>query len=142
MQQLQLSTLLQEYITNTCSCGDITVTVTVKSCTDQTAMYSVQLTGVMATEAASLLITNMQNLTEGLELGTVTLFFQKDGTSSESNCDDQMMAVQSEMSTVIIILSVLIIVMLLFIILLISVVYLRYVIVYLMVWYGFCSSYR
>ena len=121
---LQLSTLLQEYITNICSCGDITVTVTVTSCTNQTVMYSVWLTGVMATEAALLMITNIQNLIEGLDLGIVTLFLQEDGTHLESNCDDQQIAVQSDMSTVIIILSV-IIAMLLLILLLISVAYLR-----------------
>ena len=69
--------LLQEYITNICSCAHITVNVTVTSCTDQTVMYSVRLTGTMATKAALSLITNMQNLTEGLNLGIVTLFLQK-----------------------------------------------------------------
>ena len=88
----------------------------------------------MATEAALLLIINIQNLTEGLDLGIVTLFLQEDGTSSESNCDDQKMAVQSEMSTAIITLSVITIIMLLFILLPISVVYLRYVIIYLRAW--------
>ena len=121
----ELSTLLQEHVTNICSCGYITVTVTVTSCTDQTAMYSVQLTGVMATETALLLITNIQNLTEGLDLDIVTLFLQEDGTSSESNCDDQKITVQSEIYIIIITLSVIIIVLLLLILLLISVVYLR-----------------
>ena len=88
-------------------------------------MYSVQLTGVMATEAALLLITNIQNLTEGLDLGIATLFLQEDGTSSESNCDDQKITVQSEISIIIVTLSVIIIVLLLLIFLLISVVYLR-----------------
>ena len=88
-------------------------------------MYSVQLTGVLATEAALLHITNIQNLTEGLDLGIVTLFFQEDGTNSESNCDDQKITVQSEISIIIITLSVIIIALLLLILLLISVVYLR-----------------
>ena len=88
-------------------------------------MYSVRLTGVMVAEAALLLITSVQNLTEGLDLGIVTLFLQEDGTSSESNCDNQKMAVQSEISTAIITLSVIIVVLLLFILLLISVIYLR-----------------
>ena len=88
-------------------------------------MYSVQLTGAMATEAALLLITNIQNLTEGLDLDIVTLFFQEDGTSSESNCDDQKITFQSEISIIIITLSAIIIAFLLLILLLISVVYLR-----------------
>ena len=95
---LQLSTLLQEYITNICSCGNITVTITVTSCTDQTVMYSIWLTGVMATEAALLMITNIQNLIEGLDLGIVTLFLQEDGTHLESNCDDQQITVQSDIN--------------------------------------------
>ena len=61
LQPLQLSTLLHEHVTNICSRGDITVTVTTTSCTDQTAVYNVQLTGVMATEAALLLITSLKN---------------------------------------------------------------------------------
>ena len=88
-------------------------------------MYSVQLTGAMATEAALLLITNIQNLIKGLDLGIVTLFLQEDVIHLESNCDDQQIADQSDKPTVIIIISV-IIAMLLLILLLISVAYLRY----------------
>ena len=87
-------------------------------------MYSVRLIGIMATEAVLSLISNMQNLTEGLDLGIVTLFLQEDGTSSELNSDGQQIAVQQEMSTVIVILSV-IIAMLLLILLLIAVICLR-----------------
>ena len=82
---LQLSTLLQDYISDICSCGDISVAITVRSCTDQTAMYSVKLTGVMATEAALLLITKMQDLTEGLDLGIVVLFLKEQIHQSKSN---------------------------------------------------------
>ena len=121
---LQLSTLLQDYITTICSCNDITVVVIVTSCTDKTAMYNVWLTGVMATEAALVLITSIQNMTEGLNLGIVTLFLQEDGTCSELNCDNQKIAVQPEMSPVITTLSV-ITAMLLLILILIAVVYLR-----------------
>ena len=121
---IQLSTFLQDYITTICSCSDITVVVTATSCIDKTAMYSVMLTGVMATEAALVLITSIQNMTEGLDLGIVTLFLQEDGTCSELNCDDQKIAVQPEMSPVITTLSV-IIAMLLLILVLIAVVYLR-----------------
>ena len=88
-------------------------------------MYSVQLTGVMATEAALLLITNIQNLTEGLDLGIVTLFLQEDDSSLESSCKDEKITFQSEISITIIILSVIIIVLVLLILLLASVVYLR-----------------
>ena len=87
-------------------------------------MYSVQLTGVMATEAALLLITTIQSLTEGLDLGIVTLFLQEDGTCLESNCDGKQIAVQPETLPVIIILSVTIAILLL-IFLLIAVVCLR-----------------
>ena len=121
---LELSTLLQEHIISICRCGDIIVNITVMSCADQTAMYSIRLIGVMATEAVLSLITNMQSLTEGLDLGIVTLFLQEDGTSSELNYDGQQMAVQPETPTVIIILSV-IIAMLLLILLLIAVLCLR-----------------
>ena len=123
LQPLELSTLLQEHITSICSCGDITVTVTTTSCTGQTAMYSVQLTGVMATEAALLLFTNMQNLTEGLNLGIVTLFSQEDDTNSESNRDDKKISVQPEILAAFVTLSVFIATLLL--LLLISVIYLR-----------------
>ena len=81
-------------------------------------MYSVWLTGVMATEATLSLITNVQNLTEGLDLCIATLFLMEDVTHSESNCDDQQVA------TINIALSV-IIAMLMLILLLISVAYLR-----------------
>ena len=68
-------------------------------------MYSVQLTGAIATKAALLLITNMQNLTEGLDLGIVTLFLQK---ISESNYDNQKIAVQIEILAVIVTLNTII----------------------------------
>ena len=84
-------------------------------------MYSVWLSGALATDAALLLISSIQNITEGLDLGIVTLLLQEDGTYSESNCDDQETA---EMLTIIIILSI-VIAMLLLILLLISAVYLR-----------------
>ena len=68
-------------------------------------MYSVQLTGAMATNAALLLITNIQNLTKRLDLGIVTLFLQK---ISESNYDNQKIAVQTEILVVIVTLSTII----------------------------------
>ena len=88
-------------------------------------MYSAQLTGAMATEAALLLITNIQNMTEGLDLGIVTLLFQDDGSCSKSNHDDHKIAIhdQPEILAVIIALSVIIATLLL--LLLISAVYLR-----------------
>ena len=73
-------------------CGDITVTVTTTSCTGQTALYSVQLTGVMASDAALSLITKMESLTEGLDLTIATLYLEE-----QTNCsDDQNKATQTE----------------------------------------------
>ena len=86
---LKLSSLLEAYITNLCNCGDIAVIINVTSCSDKTALYSIQLTGVMATEAAFLVITNIQNLTEGLDLGIAVLFLQEQRNTFESHCDDQ-----------------------------------------------------
>lgn len=86
---LKLSSLLEEYITNLCNCGDIAVIINVTSCSDKTALYSIQLTGVMATEAAFLVITNIQNLTEGLDLGIVVLSLQEQKNTLELHCDDQ-----------------------------------------------------
>ena len=68
-------------------------------------MYSVMLTGVMATEAALVLIISIQNMTEGLDLGIVTLFLQK---ISESNYDNQKITVQTEILAVIVTLSTII----------------------------------
>ena len=90
---LQISTLLQEHIISTCSCGNIIVAVTEASCTDQTVIYRIKLIGVMATEAALLLFANIQNLTEGLDLGIVTLFLQEQTNNSEL---DQNEPIQSE----------------------------------------------
>ena len=59
---MKLSTLLQEHITSICSCGDITVTVTVTCCTDNRAVYNIQITGAMTTKAALSLITSMVSL--------------------------------------------------------------------------------
>ena len=56
-------------------------------------MYSVQLAGVMATEAALMLITNIQNLTEGLDLDIAVLFLQEQIHHSKS---DQNNATQLE----------------------------------------------
>ena len=55
-------------------------------------MYNIWLTGAMVTKAALLLITNIQYLTEGLDLGIVTLLLHK---ISESNYDNQKIAVQT-----------------------------------------------
>ena len=99
----ELSILLQEHVTNICSCGNITVTVTVTNCTDQTTMYTIRLTGVMATEAALLLITNIQNLTEGLDLGIVTLFLQEQTNNSKFNQNEP---VQSKTLAITVILGV------------------------------------
>ena len=100
---LELSTLLQEKIITICSCGDIIVNVTVTSCTDQTAIYMIRLSGAMATEAALLLFTNIQNLTEGLDLGIVTLFLQEQTNNSEL---DQNESIQSETLAIIVALCV------------------------------------
>ena len=42
------------------------------SCTNQTATYSIQLPDVMAAESTLLLVTNIQNMTETLDVGIVT----------------------------------------------------------------------
>ena len=93
------------------------------SCSDKKALYSIQVTGVMATEAALLVITNIQNSTKGLDLGIVVLFLQEQGNNLESHCDDQNEAFPSEIFGVISILIIIIIVFIVFI--LISIVYLR-----------------
>ena len=69
-------------------------------------MYSIWLTGAMTTK---LLITSMQNLTERLDLGIVTLFLQK---ISESNYDNQKITVQTEILAVIVKLSTIIVTLL------------------------------
>ena len=94
---LQLSTLLQEYITNICSCGHITVNVTVTSCTGQTVMYSVQLTGAMATKVALLLITIIQQL---LDRRTGPWYCHT--VPTEDFYDNQKIAVQTEILAVIV----------------------------------------
>ena len=113
---LNLSTLLQEYITNTCSCGHITVTVIVTSCTDNRAVYTIQLNGVMATEAALLLITDMDGLIEeGLDLGIAVLYLEEHDNSLESNCEDHktplgLLAVIATLSTIIAMLLILLLI--------------------------------
>ena len=77
----------------------------------------------MATEAALLLVTNMQNLTEGLDLGIVVLFLQEQGNSLELHCSDQSNAFPSGIFGVIAVLTVIITITLIFV--LISVVYFR-----------------
>ena len=84
---MKLSPLLEQHITNICNCGDITVTIDVTSCTDNSVAYNINFTGVMATDAALLLVTSMQNLTEGLDLGIVVLFLQEQGNNLESFCN-------------------------------------------------------
>ena len=86
-------------------------------------MYNIQLTGVMATEAALLVITNIQNLTEGLDLGIVVLFLQEQGNTLETRCNDHNEAFPSEILSVIAILVIIITIMVLFT--LIFIVYLR-----------------
>ena len=77
----------------------------------------------MATEAALLLVTNMQNLTEGLDLGIVVLFLQEQDNSLESHCNDQSNASPSGIFGIIAVLTVIITIMVIFV--LISVVYFR-----------------
>lgn len=108
----KLSALLQEYITSICSCGDITVTVIVTNCTDKSAKYKIQLIGVMASDAVLSLITDMEGLTEGLDLGIAVIFLKEHNNSLESNCDDKKEAVQTETVAVIVTLSVIIAIML------------------------------
>ena len=123
--RIKLSSLLEQYIINICNCGDITVTTNVTRCTDdsESVEYNIQLTGVMATEATLLLVTNMQNLTEGLDLGIVVLFLQEQGNNLESHCIDQSNAFPSGVFAVITVLTVIIMIMLIFVP--ISVVYFR-----------------
>ena len=112
---MKLSSLLEEYITRICNCGDITVDVSVTSCSDNTAVYSIQLNGVMATEAVLLLVTNMQNLTEGLDVGIVVLFLQEqDNSSPDLHCDDQNKTFSSKLG-IIVALTVIIVIMLIFV---------------------------
>ena len=83
---IKLSTLLQDYVISICKCGELNVTINVSSCTDSRAVYSIQLTGIMATEGALSLITKVENLTDGLNLTMVVLQLQPN--SLESNCTD------------------------------------------------------
>ena len=112
---IKLSSLLEEYITGICNCGDITVDVSVRSCSNNRAVYSIQLNGIMATEAALLLVTNT---TEGLDLGFAVLFLKEQSNSLESQCGEQN---DSDVFSVIII--VIITTMTMSIFLLISIVY-------------------
>ena len=97
----RLSTLLQEYITSISNCSDITVTVIVISCSDKEAVYRVHINGIMAVDAALSLITNIESLTEGLDLGIAVLYLQEQTDRLESNCDDQKKSNQSEIWVVI-----------------------------------------
>ena len=121
--RMKLSSLLEQYITNICNCGDIIVTTDVTSCIDNRAVYNIQLTGVMATDAALLLVTSMQNLTEGLDLGIVILFLQEQGNSLESHCNDQSKEFPLGILGNIAVLTVIITIMMIFV--LIFVVYFR-----------------
>ena len=123
--RIKLSSLLEQYITNICNCDDITVTTNVTRCTDdsESVKYNIQLIGIMATEASLLLVTNMQNLTEGLDLGIVVLFLQEQGNSLESHCNVQSNAFPSGIFGIIAVLTVIITIILIFV--LISVVYFR-----------------
>ena len=87
-------------------------------------MYSVQLTGVIATKAASLLVTNMKGLTDGLDLGIAILFLP--GKGYNTRCDDQNRAAHAVQSESLAIISTLSLIMaILLILLLITVIYLR-----------------
>ena len=99
----RLSTLLQEYITNICSCGEITVTVIVTSCNDKEGVYNILINGIIKTDAALSWIINMEGLTEGLDRGTegldlgiAVLYLQEQTNILESKCDEQMTSTQSE----------------------------------------------
>ena len=123
---MKLSTLIQQHITSICSCGDITVTVTVTNCTNKISVYDIQLTGITATEAALSLIMDMESLSDGLDLGIVVLFLQQQGSFLQPNCNDQNKDISSEIMAVIGTLSVIVaMVMILVIFLLIFVIYLR-----------------
>ena len=126
---MKLSTLLQQHITSICTCRGINVTVMVTGCVENTAMYNIELTGIAATEAALSLITNMESLKEGLDLGIVILFLEKQGNFSQlpiANCNDQNKDILPEMLAVISTLSVVIaVVLLLTIFLLIFTIYQR-----------------
>ena len=123
---MKLSILIQQHIINICSCGDITVTVTVINCTDKISVYNIQLTGITATEAALSLIMDIESLSDGLDLGIVVLFLQQQGSFLQPNCNDQNKDISSEIMAVIGTLSVIVaMVMMLVIFLLIFVIYLR-----------------
>ena len=109
----RLSTLLQEYITSFCSCGDITVIVIVTSCNDKEAVYSIHIIGIMAADAAVSLITNMEGLKEGLDIGIAVLYLQEKTNRLESNCDDQMTSTQSEIFAAVAIILIIIAMMIL-----------------------------
>ena len=119
---IKLSTLLQDYVTGLCSCGDLNVSISVTSCTDSRAVYSIQLTGIMATEGALWLITKVENLTDGLNLTMVVLHLQEQLSSLESNCtdadDDQVhshiVGVVTALSVMIILLVILLLVLVFF----------------------------
>ena len=120
---IKLSSLLEQHITNICNCGDIIITTDVTSCTDNSVVYNIYLTGIMATDAALLLVTSMQNLTEGLDVGIVVLFLQKQGKNFESHCNDENDDIPSEIFGVIGVLTAIITMLLIFA--LISVIYFR-----------------
>ena len=126
---MKLSTLLQQHITSVCTCGDISVTVMVTSCVENTAMYNIKLTGITATEAALSLIMNMEGLKEGLDLGIVVLFLEEQGNFSQlpiANCNDQNKDISPEISAVIGSLSVILaMILILAIFLLIFIIYQR-----------------
>ena len=87
------------------------------------AVYNVQLTGIMVTEAALSLITNIQSLTEGLDLGIVVLYLQVPENILGSNCNEQNKTFPSSLVGIITVLIVLITTLSIFI--LIYVVYRR-----------------
>ena len=126
---MKLSTLLQQHITSICTCGGINVTVMVTSCVENMAIYNIELTGITATEAALSLITNMESLKEGLDLGIVILFLERQVNFSQlpiANCNDQNKDISPEILAVISTLSVVIaMVLLLAIFLLIFIIYQR-----------------
>lgn len=88
------------------------VTINVKNCTYKTAVYGIQLTGDMATEAVNSLVTHIRGLTKGLDLGVVVLFLHEQTNNLETDNDDQRNDTQSEIWAVIGVLSVIIVIML------------------------------
>ena len=72
------------------------------------AVYNVQLTGIMVTEAALSLITNIQSLTEGLDLGVVVLYLQVPEYTSGLHCNEQKKTCPSSLVGIITVLMVLI----------------------------------